>query len=64
MIGEGFYSFDEMKKLCVELCVMLRIVCVSHSDLSEGVEDGRHICHNAGITITLCSTYIYMNVCM
>ena len=39
--GEVFYSFDEMKNRCVGLCVMLRIVCVSHSDLSEGVENGR-----------------------
>ena len=39
--GEGFYSFDEMKKHCVELCVMLRVACVSHSGLRNGVENGR-----------------------
>ena len=39
--GESFHSFDEIEKHCVELCVMLRIVCVSHSDLRVGVENGR-----------------------
>ena len=39
--GEGFYSFDEIEKHGMELCVMLRIVCVSHLDLRESVENGR-----------------------
>ena len=39
--GKSLDFLDEIEKHCVELCVMLRIVCVSHSDLSEGVENGR-----------------------
>ena len=39
--GKSLDFLDEIEKHCVELCVMLMIVCVSHSDLRDGVENGR-----------------------
>lgn len=50
--GKSLDFLDEIEKHCVELCVMLRIVCVSHADLRDGVENGwqhlpqrRNNCH-------------------